>query len=505
VNAGTPPAVRDLSAQIAQIRAGAAMPEELLRTSFDFADQVNDQVGAVLDRFDESALAASRCAAHNAGPLAGLPLGIKANIAVTEAVPTSQSRVFDPSFHRGRDAEVVARLRASGGAIACTTTMVEHAAGRPDPALDFPTPRNPWDLARWPGGSSCGTAIAVSLGIISGGLGTDTSGSCRIPAAFCGVTGMRPSSGSLPMDGIMPAAPSLDIVGPLARSARDCRLLLEVMRGQKVGSSRGSRSVRVLVPHQVVDSARISQDVSTAFEDALSTMSRLDVEISTVDLPFLDELISTTLTIMVREMYEVHRQQLGPRWSEYGRSFRRLALVGALISDSSYNSALRSAEALRKRLRDCLPDGTALALPTWPSAAPPYVFRGGTPQDDWNLTAAFCATGNPALAVPMGFDAAGLPLSLQFVGTDSGTAGVAGEDTILSLGEIYQEHTDHHLHLPHLDLAAAIPPVPDPDDSVGEAAEVPPLPPQLTGTGIPLTRSDKVMLADLVALLEGVT
>lgn len=499
--AGMSRAVPDLTDQIAQIRSGAATSEQLLTASLDLADRVNDRVGAVLEGFDESALAASRNASHSAGPLAGLPLGIKANIALAEAVPTSQSRVFDPNFHRGRDAEVVTRLRSGGGIITCTTTMAEHAAGRPDPALDFPIPRNPWDLRRWPGGSSCGTAIAVSLGIISGGLGTDTSGSCRIPAAYCGVTGLRPAARSLPMDGIVPAAPSLDIVGPLARSARDCRLLLEVMRGQEAGSSRRGRPVRVLVPKQVLDSPRVSPDVAASFDEALTTLDTLGIETSPVDLPFIDELISATLMIMVREMHEAHRQHLGPRWSDYGRSFRRLALAGALITDSAYHSALASAESLRARLSDLLPDGTALALPTWPSAAPPYVFEGGTPQDDWNLTAAFSATGNPALAVPMGFDASGLPLSLQFVGSGPGETGAFGEDTILTLGELYQKHTDHHLQMPQLDLETALPPIPDLDDGVDEKGENPQLPPQLTGIGIPLTRADEVMLGHLLTLL----
>ncbi|UVI34739.1 amidase [Brevibacterium spongiae] len=473
----------------------------MVSASLDLTDRVNDRVGAILERFDESALAASRSAEINAGPLAGLPLGVKANIALGEAVPTAQSQVFDADFHRGRDAKAIAPLRAAGGVFTGTTTMVEHAAGRPDPAFDFPIPRNPWNLSRWPGGSSCGTAIAVSLGIISAGLGTDTSGSCRIPAAYCGVTGMRPVAGSLPMDGIMPAAPSLDIVGPIARSARDCRLLLEVMRGDSVGSSRRGRPVSVLVPKQVLDEPRITHDTTAAFDKALTTLEVLGVETSTVDVPFLDELIAATFTIMVREMYKVHSDRLAPRWNDYGRSFRRLALAGALISDDSYQSALSSAEELRGRLSELVTDGTALALPTWPSAAPPYVFRGGAPQDDWNLTAAFCATGNPALAVPMGFDEAGLPLSLQLVGSGPGATGVAGEDTILTLGELYQQHTDHHLQVPDLDLVTALPPIPDPDDGVDPSGEEPQLPPQITGRGIPLTRADEVILGHLLTLL----
>lgn len=491
------------------VRLGACSPPAgtvTAQTHVSAADEVNDRIGAILDRFDESAMAACRSAETADGVLAGLPLGIKANIALAEAVPTSQSRVFDPDFHRGRDAEVVARLRVAGGVIAYTTTMVEHAAGRPDPALGLPIPRNPWDPTRWPGGSSCGTAIAISLGIISAGLGTDTSGSCRIPAAYCGITGLRPAAGSLPMDGIMPAAPSLDIVGPMARSARDCRLLLEAMRGEAAGSSRHGLPTRVLVPRQVIDSPRISAEVAAAFDDVLQTLVRLGIEVVPVDLPYLDDLITATLTIMLREMYVVHRDRLVSRWNDYGRSFRRLALAGALVSDAAYAAALRSGAELRERLEGLLVGGCVLALPTWPSSAPPYVFRGGTPQDEWNLTAAFCATGNPALAVPMGFDSLGLPLSLQLVGsasgaTDTEAAPLGGEDLILSVGELFQAHTDHHLRRPNPDLDSPLPPIPDPDEGVDEDTSAPELPTQLTGLGVPLTRADTVMLGHLVDML----
>lgn len=501
----TPAMALDLTAQIEQIRSGTETAEAHLAASFTVADEVNDRIGAILERFDDSAATACRSTETAGGVLVGLPLGIKANIAVAEAVPTSQSRVFDQGFHQGRDSEVVARLRRAGGVIAYTTTMVEHAAGRPDPALGFPIPRNPWDPTRWPGGSSCGTAIAISLGIISAGLGTDTSGSCRIPAAYCGVTGLRPVSGSLPMDGIMPAAPSLDIVGPMARSARDCRLLLEVMRSQSVGSSRGGQTPRVLVPRQVVDSPRISAEVAAAFDLALETLRTVGLEIVPIDLPYLDQLISATLTIMLREMYVVHRDRLVSRWRDYGRSFRRLALVGALVSDEAYAAAQSSTAQLRRRLEDLLAEADVLGLPTWPSSAPPYVFKGGTPQDEWNLTAAFCASGNPALAVPMGFDDAGLPLSLQLVGSISDRTGTqaatVGEDAILSVGELFQSHTDHHLRLPHPDLDIPLPPIPDPDEGIDEYTSAPELPPQLTGLGVPLTRADEVMLGHLVDML----
>lgn len=458
----------------------------LLQDSLNLAEAVGETAGVFLDRFDEVATAAaedadrtgirSNAGALSGGLLAGVSLGIKPMIAVAETATTAQSRVFDPTFHSAQDAEVVARLRAAGAVIEGTTTMAEHAAGCPDPALNFPIPRNPWDLNRWPGGSSCGTAIGISLGIFAGGLGTDTSGSCRIPAAYCGITGLRLARGSVPMGGVLRASPTLDVVGPMARSARDCRLLLDVMRGSETAArefpaddrrscTRHSKTGRrVGVPRQVVESDRIGSSVNTAFSHALADLVASGVDVEYVDLPVIDELIATTMVIMVREMFEVHKHTLQTRWNDYGRSFRRLAVIGAAVPDAVYHRAMGAVTPLGVRLDEALSGVDALALPTWPEPAPPYVFKGGTPQDEWNLTAAFCSTGHPSLALPMGFDESGLPLSLQLVGPFDAQAPNHGNSLILDIGEAYQTETDHHLHFAHIDPGAHVDPIPDPDD-----------------------------------------
>ncbi|MCI4012210.1 amidase [Brevibacterium sp. ZH18] len=521
----------DLTAQIAAVRAGEVSASELLQDSLALADAVGEKAGVFLQRFDDSASDAARRvdrALADAGaedaletvplapaplpfagtslplapttlpragkslPLAGVPLGIKPMIAAAEAPTTAQSAVFDPSFYEGRDSVVVDRLRAAGAVVEGTTTMAEHAAGRPDPALGFPLPRNPWDLSRWPGGSSCGTAIGISLGIFAGGLGTDTSGSCRIPAAYCGITGMRPTRGSVPTGGVLNASPTLDVVGPMARSARDCRLLLEVMQGRAAGrggeqdnssevaapskqhtANPGSEQAtrRIGVPKQVVESDRIGSAVNTAFSQALVDLSASGFDIDYVDLPFLDELIAATMIIMIREMYEVHEESLPTRWTDYGRSFRRLAVMGCVISDDIYHRALGAADHLGALLDEVLQNVDALVLPTWPEPAPPYVFKGGTPQEEWNLTAAFCAVPHPSLALPMGFDDAGLPLSLQVVGPYSPDDPDRGNTVILNIGEAFQALTDHHRRFAHIDAEAVVSPVPDPDDSAsGDSA-----------------------------------
>lgn len=483
----------DLTAQVEAVASGEISAVELLQDSLALAEEVGRDAGVFLCRFDEEAMAAAEDAdrsggSSNAGTrpgglLAGVPVGIKPMIAVAETATTAQSQVFDPTFHSGQDAEVVARLRAVGAVIEGTTTMAEHAAGRPDPALSFPIPRNPWDLNRWPGGSSCGTAIGISLGIFAGGLGTDTSGSCRIPAAYCGITGLRPARGTVPMDGILQASPTLDVVGPMARSARDCRLLLDIMGGSEAaaGESPAQRHRlragdpntvrRVGVPSQVLESDCIGSAVSTAFSRSLVDLVASGVDVEYVDLPIIDDLIATTMVIMVREMFEVHQHTLRTRWDDYGRSFRRLAVLGAAVPDAVYHRALDAATPLGARLDEALSGVDALALPTWPDSAPPYVFKGGTPQEEWNLTAAFCATGRPSLALPMGFDQRGLPLSLQLVGPFDVQNPHRGNSVILDIGEAFQTETDHHLHFAPIDPRARVNPIPDPDDGIADSDE----------------------------------
>lgn len=485
----------DLTAQVDALASGDISAGELLQDSFNLAESVGEMAGVFLHRLDEEAMAAAKESDRNGegttelmtaggtsigGLLAGVPVGIKPMIAVAEIATTAQSRVFDPMFHSGQDAEVVARLRAAGAVIEGATTMAEHAAGRPDPALDFPVPRNPWDLSRWPGGSSCGTAIGISLGVFAGGLGTDTSGSCRIPAAYCGISGLRPARGSVPMDGILQASPTLDVVGPMARSARDCRLLLDVMRGsvtvageyladgQRPRAGDPDTVRRVGVPKQVVESDRIGSAVSTAFSRALADLVANGVDVDYVDLPIIDDLITTTMVIMVREMFEVHKHTLRTRWAEYGRSFRRLAVMGAAVPDTAYHRALDAAIPLGARLDESLSGVDALALPTWPEPAPPYVFKGGTPQEDWNLTAAFCATGHPSLALPMGFDEQGLPLSLQLVGPFDVQSPNRGNSVVLDIGEAFQTGTDHHLYFAHIDPGTHVDAIPDPDEGFAD-------------------------------------
>lgn len=312
------------------------------------AKQYDERYGVYLCRTDASARAAAAALdaavarGSDPGPLAGMVIAVKDLIATEDAPTTAQSLVHEDPWFDGIDAPIIARLREAGAVISGKTSMAEHAAARIDPALPFPVPRNPWDTDRWPGGSSSGSAIAVAIGLADAAIGTDTTGSLRIPAAFCGITGFRPTTGLVDTAGCMPASPTLDAIGPMARNARDCAAVLAVLAptfagadGENVESGWRDRldGVRIGVPRTRIDAwgSGIDPEIREAFDLALGDLEGLGAELVDVALPEWDALSEATMMIAAKEMFDRHARWLRTRYSEYGRPFRRIAVLGGMI------------------------------------------------------------------------------------------------------------------------------------------------------------------------------
>ncbi|WP_316758584.1 amidase [Streptomyces herbicida] len=404
------------------------------------ADRLDERLGVFVRRFDSS-----RAEPAGAGPLRGVTLGVKDVFATREAVPTAHSKVHDTDWHRGRDAEAVRRLRDAGAVPLGLTTAAEHALGRPDPALPFPVPRNPWDPDRYPGGSSSGSAAGLVHGLFDVGLGTDTGGSIRIPAALCGVTGVKPTHGLVPTTGCHPLAPSLDTVGTLARTVREAARALGVAAAWDTPEPAWRADldgIRVGVPDRALEeSGQLSPECREAFDTALESLRDQGAKVVSVELPELYPLFAAQLITLLAEGFDRHGAGLRGRWDQYGRPFRRTLVLGGLIPASVYVHAQRvrtwGAAALRGRL-----DGLeALATPTWPTAAPRYDDPAGLATVSW-LPSLWSAVGFPAVALPMGFDTAGLPLSLQLAG------GPGTDRALLAVADAFQQHTDWHLRAP---------------------------------------------------------
>jgi aspartyl-tRNA(Asn)/glutamyl-tRNA(Gln) amidotransferase subunit A len=434
--------------------------------AFDRADRLDPVLGTYLHRFTEQALAAATELDNGtaSGPLHGLTVGVKDVIATRESPATCQSRVHDAQWWAGRDAVAVRRLRAAGALPLGRTTMAEHALGRPDPALDFPVPRNPWDVDRYPGGSSCGSANGVSAELFDVGIGTDSNGSIRIPAALCGVTGVKPTYGLVPTDGCRPLSRSLDVVGPLGRNVRDCTTVLAVMAGREPDAARWRTDlagVRVGVPAKALqESAQLSDDCRAAFDRTLEELRELGAWTVTVDLPELYPLFAAQFLTLLAEAFELHGAQLKDRWAEFGRPFRRTAVLGGLVPASVYLHAQRVRADADESLRERFGSIDVMATPTWPTTAPRYDDPAALGNVSW-LPGLWSAVGFPAVALPMGFGGDGLPLSLHLAGAPW------SDFELASIADAYQQHSGWHLRRPEIGASGGPAAVAEPPAGAG--------------------------------------
>lgn len=386
---------------------------------------------------------------------------MKDNLATAEGPATAQSPVHDPHWWYGLDAPAVARLRGAGAVVLGKTTMAEYAMGRPDPAHTFPVPRNPWDPERWTGGSSTGNGAGIASGLFLGALGSDTSGSVRLPAALCGATGLKTTFGLLPTDGCVPLSPSQDVLGPMAVTAVDCGLLLDAMTGRprSAATADGVRGLRIGVPYGLLDVPGVTGACRTAFHEALRSLCELGAEVREFELPEFGGLLAVNAVTMLAEAFAAHGERLAADWDGHGRSFRRLAAAGGLLPAHLYVRAQHTRERLTAQLLERMdgPGGVDLiATPTWPAPARPYA-QEAAPGEELNLTAVWNPTGFPALALPMGADPDGLPLSPQLAGRPR------SEHTLIAAGDAYQRATTWHLRRAAPDPGQRPAPLQDPD------------------------------------------
>jgi aspartyl-tRNA(Asn)/glutamyl-tRNA(Gln) amidotransferase subunit A len=464
-----------LTSAAAALRAGTATSVELTEDAIATADQLDGAVGTYLARFDEYAMRRAAqadrelAAGIDRGPLHGIPFGVKDILAMAEGPTTAQSLVLDPKWAAGKDAPVVARLKAAGAVITGKTTTMEFAVGMPDDSKPFPIPRNPWNPATWPGGSSSGTGSGVATGMFLAGLGTDTGGSIRIPAALCGVSGLMPTFGRVPKSGCAPLGYSLDHIGPLARSAQDCAAVLEVLAGHHASDpdcvdapftapelDTDLSGLRIGVVRENQLPANSDPTVAGAFDTAVAVLAEQGATVSEVTLPYWQEMVTTNLITMGSEALAYHRNDLSNRWEDYYAATRAFMTIGATVSGADYVQAQRVRRVAQDAIARLFDTVDVIATPTASRGAPTFDSLRGQRGFDIGELFSFINTpywdclGNPVLVVPMGFTGAGMPLSLQLAGP------AFGEATVLRVGDSFQQHTDWHLKTPQPVADAAV-------------------------------------------------
>jgi aspartyl-tRNA(Asn)/glutamyl-tRNA(Gln) amidotransferase subunit A len=420
------------------IRAGKLSPAELLEESLAAIEKDNRRLNVFLTVTAESARDDARRAEQEIrrgryrGPLHGIPISLKDLIWTRGVRTTGGSRILK-DFVPHADAPVVKRLKDAGAVILGKTALHEWAYGVTNNNPHYGPTRNPHDPQRIPGGSSGGSAVAVATGMGLASIGSDTGGSVRIPAALCGVAGLKPTFGAIPVRGVIPLAPSFDHVGPLTRSVADAALVFEALSGRRLG--RVSRTLRIGVPEKFFYD-RLQPEVAAAVREALRRLERQGARLQRVEVPLVREMIPAALTVQLREAVRSHRRYRGRR-REYGDAVRTLLERGESVTAAEERAARRVCAQFTRALAALFRRVDVLITPTLPATAPligqETIEIGGQPEDIrpclTRLVRPFNVAGVPALSLPCGRDRRGLPIGLQVIGARRGEAAVLATGT----------------------------------------------------------------------------
>ncbi len=381
----------------------------------------------------EEALAAARQAdrdltvGRDCGPLHGIPIAVKDLLAMAGTVTTAGSKIL-AAWEPGFDAAAVERLRAAGAVIVGKTRLSEFAYSPASNNAHYGPTRNPWNLDHDTGGSSSGSAAAVADGLVAAALGSDTGGSVRIPAALCGLVGLKPTFGRVSLYGAVPLAWSLDHLGPIARSVVDAALLFQALAGH---DPRDGRTRPVPLPDAEaalrggVEGLRVgvlrddgsgeplgSPEALAAWEAGLAALRGAGATLVELDLPELSRLRVLNGALLAQEAVAYHLPWLRERLEEYGEFMRLRILSSFAYGPADFVRAQQLRQVLRNRCQQIFKQVDLLSTPTVPYGAP----KLGNPARNTWFTAPFNALGWPAITVPVGLTAERLPLGLQLAG-----------------------------------------------------------------------------------------
>ena len=417
-----------------RIAAGELAPVDLTRAFLERIDRHDENVHSyVLICGDQAVAEAERAGVEirkgrYRGPLHGIPVALK-DIVNTKGIRTTYgSRQYEHHVP-DRDAHPWARLKDAGAIL--LGKLSNHEFANAGPSLDglFPPPLNPWNHDRYPGGSSSGSGAAVAAGLCMMAVGTDTGGSIRVPAAFCGIAGLKPTYGLVSRHGVFAVSNSMDHCGPITWTAADCALALSVMAGHDpedpssanlptvdYASALGERldGLRVgCVRHFSREDYAVDEEVNDAVDVALSVMAELGATVTDVALPSLSDFHAATLPIMVAEAYAVHEAELKWRPQDFTELARARARLGAFVGAADYVQAQRVRRTLAERYRQVLREVDVVVCPTMSSTAITAAAAQSVQKfvilDNPVLTMPFNCVGAPAISICCGYCADGSP------------------------------------------------------------------------------------------------
>ncbi len=442
------------------LRRRKISPVELLDAVLERIERLNPELNAFITVAAEQARA-DACRAEreiargkHRGPLHGIPLPLKDNIE-TQGIRTTAGSKILANFVPTRDADVVTALRQAGAVIIGKTNLHEFAYGITNENPHYGPARNPWDRTRVSGGSSGGSAVALASGMGFGSVGTDTGGSIRIPSALCGIVGLKPTFGRVSVRGVIPLSVSLDHVGPLARSVDDVALLLAAISAKEHafrapaagGRGRKSRRLRVTLgwPRDFFFE-KVDDEVARAIEAAVKLLEKRGAKVREVSLPHLADSADAGTQIALAEALHYH-QSAGfypARAADYGADVRSRLELGGNVRAADYLRAVDARAPIVAEFDAALAGVDAIVAPPAPIAAPRIgesvvKIRG----EEETVRSALVRvsrpanfTRHPAISIPCGFTAEGMPVGMQLI------ARHWDEARLLEIAQFYESETD---------------------------------------------------------------
>ena len=455
-------------AEAAQLISGKRLsPVELTRAYLDRIERLNGTLHAYVRVLHDDAMAAARAAeaeimaGNRRGPLHGIPIGLK-DIYNTAGIPTEGGSKSCLGRVPTEDATTTRLLKQAGAVLLGKLTTWEFAIGGTAFDTPFPPARNPWNIEHDPAGSSSGSGAAVAAGLCAMAMGSDTGGSIRWPAAWCGLAGLKPTYGRVSRAGIMPLSFSLDHAGPLTWTVKDAAIVLQAIAGHDPGDPASAKhpvpdyqvtltggdlkGIRLGLARTMFErDCAASDEMLAAFNRSVEVLRELGAAVSEIELPPLALYNATAFLIARGEGFAIHAKALRERPQDYGALARDRLTIGAYVRASDMVQAIRRRLMLAEATNAAMRNVDAILLPTAPDPAPrlaelaPY-FGNQRPT----YMRPFNLTGQPALSVCNGFDSTGLPLALQIVGR------CFDEATVLRIGDAYEQATPWRERRPSL-------------------------------------------------------